>query len=550
MAAALALAAWLRLPGLAQRPMHGDEAIHAIRCEDLWETGRFEYDPADYHGPTLYYCTLPIRGLYSAASFAQTSESLYRLVPAVFGLLMIPLLGLLRCGLGRAGITAAALLLAVSPAMVFYSRYYIQEMLLACFTLAAIGCGWRFAATRGAGWAAACGAAVGLMHATKETCVLSFAAAAGALAVVAILRQARQRSLALRSDAPPVMPPAARRGRCFGALVGVAAAVLVSIACYSVFFTYGRGPLDSLLALGRYLERSGGAGLHEHPWHWYLARLAYTHYRDAPAFSEALILLLGALGLCAAFTRGADAMPPPSESPCAGAAQNERALAGDFRGFLAIYALALTLAYSAIPYKTPWCAVQFLLPTILLAGLAVDRAAARVRPLGLRLLLGALLAGGVADLAAQSEAATSPRMAADHRNPYVYAHPVRGVVRLGRYVQRLAEASAAGAATRVNVIMDDAWPLPWYLRGLSAVGYWETIPSAERGLSAHGGIAAPVVIATTQNEPALDARLGAAYHKSYYGLRPDVVCVVYVEESLRREFVRRQAPPANGEDAP
>ena len=49
----------LRLPLLSERPMHGDEAVNAIKYSQLLETGVFEYDPTEYHGPTLYYLTLP-----------------------------------------------------------------------------------------------------------------------------------------------------------------------------------------------------------------------------------------------------------------------------------------------------------------------------------------------------------------------------------------------------------------------------------------------------------------------------------------------------------
>ena len=52
------LAGALRFPALAARPMHADEAIHADKLGTLLEGGGYAYDPADYHGPTLYYLTL------------------------------------------------------------------------------------------------------------------------------------------------------------------------------------------------------------------------------------------------------------------------------------------------------------------------------------------------------------------------------------------------------------------------------------------------------------------------------------------------------------
>ncbi|MCB0293433.1 MAG: hypothetical protein KDH97_24480, partial [Calditrichaeota bacterium] len=54
----LALALLLRLPGLERRPMHTDEAVHAVKFGALLEEGFYEYDPFEYHGPTLNYFTL------------------------------------------------------------------------------------------------------------------------------------------------------------------------------------------------------------------------------------------------------------------------------------------------------------------------------------------------------------------------------------------------------------------------------------------------------------------------------------------------------------
>ena len=179
MLAILALAAAFRLPRLAQRPMHADEANQAVKAGRLYETGKYEYDTTDHHGPSLYWLTLPSLAMSGAKDLAGSQEVAYRIVPVIFGLGLIPLLLLLADGLGRPAVVAAALLTAISPAMVFYSRYYIQETLLVFFTLAALGCGWRYVRTRRLAWILAAGAAVGMMHATKETWILSAAAAVG-----------------------------------------------------------------------------------------------------------------------------------------------------------------------------------------------------------------------------------------------------------------------------------------------------------------------------------------------------------------------------------
>ncbi|MCU0981105.1 MAG: glycosyltransferase family 39 protein [Pirellulaceae bacterium] len=172
-AAALAI----RLPRLDQRPMHGDEANQAVKAGVLLEAGQYQYDPQEHHGPSLYWLTLPSLWLHGRETFAQTTETDYRIVPVVFGVGLIVLLWFLADGLGRGPAVLAGLFTAISPALVFYSRYYIQETLLVFFTLAALAAGWRYARDRTITWAVLCGTAVGMMHATKETWVLAAAAA-------------------------------------------------------------------------------------------------------------------------------------------------------------------------------------------------------------------------------------------------------------------------------------------------------------------------------------------------------------------------------------
>ena len=75
----------------------------------------------------------------------------------------------------------------LSPAMVYYSRYYVQEMLLVFFTFSTIACAWRYAVKPRALWAVLTGLSVGLMHATKETCVIHLAAMFLAAVIVGLL---------------------------------------------------------------------------------------------------------------------------------------------------------------------------------------------------------------------------------------------------------------------------------------------------------------------------------------------------------------------------
>src|SRR5690606_27742695 len=121
----------------------------------------------------------------SGTADLQASEMWqYRLVPALFGLLLIPLTLLFGRWLGPGPALWAAAFTAISHAMVFYSGYYVQEMLFVFFALLLIYCWLRYLERPALTWAIGTGLAAGLLHATKETCVLVFAALGLATAFV------------------------------------------------------------------------------------------------------------------------------------------------------------------------------------------------------------------------------------------------------------------------------------------------------------------------------------------------------------------------------
>ena len=145
MALVVAVAAVFRLPDLGNRPMHCDEAVHGIKFGRLLEHGDYRYDPDEYHGPTLNYFTLLVARCVSVSRLTEVTEIHLRIVTALFGTALVAATALLTIGIGRGAALLAACLVAVSPSLVFYSRYYIQETLLVFFTTVALGALWHAA---------------------------------------------------------------------------------------------------------------------------------------------------------------------------------------------------------------------------------------------------------------------------------------------------------------------------------------------------------------------------------------------------------------------
>jgi uncharacterized protein (TIGR03663 family) len=503
-AIALAVGLTLRFARLDVRPMHHDEANQAVKFGTLLETGEYRYDAHDHHGPTLYYLTLPSAKLRGQATFASLDEWTLRGVTVLFGAATILLLPLLSHGVGRTAATAAAILLALSPAMVFYSRMFIQESLFTCFTLAFVIAVGRVAVDAGLRWAAVAGAAAGLAIATKETSVIVLPVAVVACAFA---------WWSLGPDRPRILP--AGRRWVTPIIVGLAGALVVAALFYSSFFTAPAAVLDPLRGANTYLDRGLGASEHVHPWHFYLGLLTY-YSSGGLTWSEGLVLALAIVGVSTAWKR-------------------------DFwTRYLACNALLATFIFSAIPYKTPWNVMPFYAAVIVVAGIGfsslvhwtslVHATTSRV----LRAVIVALFVVASVHLGRQAWRA-SVTYASDPRNPYVYSQTVPDAVRMAARIRALAALHPDGSRMLVSVVANphEQWPLPWYLRTMPHVGYW-TAPGDALALNA------PVVVASMDHAAAVEAALGDRYVSEFYGLRPEVLLTLFVERGLWDRFLARQ----------
>jgi uncharacterized protein (TIGR03663 family) len=515
--APILLAAALRFPDLASRPMHADEAIHADKLGTLLEGGGYAYDPSEYHGPTLYYLTLFPAWLRGEHRYLEIDEVTLRCVPAALGVALVAAHLAARGFLGTAGAVFAALLCALSPAMVFFSRYFIHEIPLVFWSFGALVAAGRYLRAPGVAPALLAGVCAGLMVATKETALLALGCMLLALALTRFVDRRR-------GERPS--PTGAVTGP--HVLAALLAAALTSSAFFSSFLTHPEGVVDAVRAYGFYLDRAQGAAWHVHPWSYYLRLLIHVPSRGTPFWTEGLILVLAVVGSAAGFV----AKGVPGADPMT-------------LRFLGFYTLLMLVAYSAIPYKTPWCLLGFLHGMILLAGAGAVLLARALRGVAPRALVGLLLSAAGAHLGWQAFSG-SFRFAADPRNPYVYAHTSTDVFEIVSRLKDLARAHPDGSALPVQIISrENLWPLPFYLRGLSRVAWWTGVSESAPN--------APVILVTPDMEPALvrklydlpppgQRELYVSMFERPVELRPGVELRGYAAYSLV-EGLRRLDPP-------
>ena len=512
------IAAVLRLYDLNLVPLHHDEGVNGNFLVRLVREGVYKYDPENYHGPTLYY----FAGLFpwiARILFGKSAEETYglttvsiRLVPAFFGLATIVLIFLLRRRLGTVATLTAALLLALSPGAVYLSRYFIHEMQFVFFTLGIVVALVYFYDTRSAAYLILASASAALLFATKETAMISVGVLAIAFGVTRLyLRLRAGPNAPARSRARPARGTFGKLVDEFGGPVVIvvfsALAVIVFVtlyvAFYSSFFRNPQGINDSLKTFAVWTKT--GTVAHVHPLQTYIGWLLQQ---------ESPLLFLGCVG-------GGLTVLRPKNS---------------FALFSALWAFGLLAAYSLIPYKTPWLLLNFIVPLALVAGYAVqaiyelDKRQLRLTGVILVLVVG-IATYQTIDLNFFNYDND------DTYYVYVYAHTKRDTLNLVNEIRRIAR-DEHGAETGISILSPDYWPLPWYLRNYTRVGYYGRLaPSTE-----------PIIIANANQKEEIEANFGELYQQVASGeydggfeLRPGVRLLLY---QRRKGFSRPSQPPS------
>jgi uncharacterized protein (TIGR03663 family) len=501
----LLAAAALRFYALELKPLHHDEGVNGFFLTNLLRQGVYHYDPSNYHGPTLYYLTLPSVALFGLTTFA------IRAVTAAFGVATVWLVLALRRRVGAVGALAAAALVAVSPACVFYSRYFIHESLFVFFTLGIVVAALRFHETGAATYLLLASASAAMLFATKETAFISVGTLALAWLVAQVwagwaggVRDARGRKREAREEDGLANFTAGGLAPLYVALAVVLFA-FIWVLFYSSFFTNWKGVFwDSFQAFDLW-KKTGMSEFHSKP---------FGTYADWLWQEEAPILVLAVAGTIVALLER----------------RKNR-----FAVFASAWAFGLLVAYSLISYKTPWLVLSFVVPLAVAGGYGVQKLydwgrADRWRrggPVAALVVAAAALAVGT-----YQTIVLNFREYDNDSYPYVYSHTQRQALELVKEVER----AAARAGTRepgVVIASPEYWPLPWYFRDDPHAGYVGSVATYYDPKSTL------MVIARKSTNPQEDQYqkirpvLAADYAEAgTYPLRPGVTLVLFERRDI------------------
>lgn len=466
-AAILATSALLCFYDLALKPLHHDEGVNGNFLLRLLREGYYHYDPANYHGPTLYYFALLV------VRVTGLSDASVRIITGLFGVATVALVLGMRRLIGKREALAAAALVALSPGAVFYSRYFIHEILFVFFTLVVALCAWQAWQRRDPLYIPVGAIAAAFLFATKETALVSCVVLALAVGTQALWVRLR--------GFKPDPPPQPRPGLARYALIGAAGFAAVFVLLYSSFFTNAKGIHDALSSLSIWTKT--GFSMEFYPKYAYLT---WMWREEWPLLVTAIVG-----GAVALWIRPAG-----------------------FAAFAAIWAAGQFAVYTLIPYKEPWLALNFTIPAAIAAGSGAVRLWERRRWLW---LVGAALAGVLVFETIQLNFVHYD----DNDEPYVYMHTTREVKLLMYDIDAAAARLGKGYATDIAILSPEYWPLPWYLRDYTRVGYWGHLVDTS----------APIVICSKEQAWDLKDRLGPAYQfVRFYDLRPAVTLALFTRK--------------------
>jgi uncharacterized protein (TIGR03663 family) len=521
--ALLALAAvGTRFWALGDRPFHHDESIHAYQSWSLSRGGEWRYDPA-YHGPFLYYVNALVYKLFGA------TDTTARLMPAVFGLLLIAAAWPLRRWIGSRAAAAYAVFVLASGHFVYFSRFIREDLYSLVFTLATILAFQRFLETDRAAWLTGSAVAFALAGVTKENAYMT-----GVLFVVwgvwSLVERASRRGGPRPGVAPAVEDTAAWvRAR----FVPIVAAGLVFLSIWALMYTaFGKYPADWLAipkAITYWMGQHSIARI-PGPWWYYFPQLAYyeTAILLAAAFAFRPVewkgdpflrtVLVGApltLGYLVARTWAAPLRAHALYWLLAIAAVTVYValfrLAGPeehrltpFVRFVAYWAVGSLAIYGWAREKVPWLTVHPLLPLTILAAIGFTRVWERRGEAWARAALAVGTALFVVNtsgayLAAFRYGAHDLEREPKHAEMLAYVQTTKDLVRSLSAVARAQPRVAPGAPV-VTVAGEGVWPLSWYLRDVG-VTWAQRIEQAST----------PVIVADWDPEGGLEKQLAPSY---------------------------------------
>ena len=430
--AVMVFVVFTRFWDLGTRALHHDESMHARFAWDIYRSFDYRYNPV-LHGPFQFYFTAFMFFLFGV------SDAVARFGPALFGVLSVLLVYPLKPYLGRGGMVLAAVLMAISPPLLYFSRFARNDIYVVAWTILILLAlfGWLHTRQRGYIYLGASAAALSL--ATKENTYITLALVA-IFIVVRILQEQFTPGLAGRLPSHESVKSAlADLWRDRGLLIaGIVTFLLVFVTLYTAFYTHPQDFASGVVkALEYWLAQQDVSRGNQPIWYYFM---------QVPLY-ELIVAVFAIPALWHLARRGN---------------LTDR--------FLCFWFVGAVLLYSIAGERMPWLVLHLSLPGILLVSRFLGKKFAE--PNGLRrhrIALTLFLLIGVYALH------TGLPLAFAHgdtpRDLLVYVQTTPDVPYVAAQIEQMSRKLTTNTEIVGIIDNENSWPFAWYLRDYTNVGY-------------------------------------------------------------------------------
>ena len=458
------IAVALRFIFLGWKPPHFDESINGWFVMQVWDKGYYNYDPNNFHGP-LYFYYLQLFELL----FGRSVE----VMRAATGLLSLGCIFLVLAHRRFVGKVAywAAIFITISPAFVFYSRYAIHETL---FILAQLLFSYGFWSWReNRNWIAygQMVLSILILATTKETFFIFLGTWAIAISVLSTV----QRLLKHPVDKPSKVTLS--KAEIYRMVQVSLLAVLILYGLFSNLFADPKAFKEFFDAFAIWSKTGSGKSGHEKPFVYWI----YILGRYEWPILLALVLT-------------------PFVTLCKGNSQ--------LRVF-ALIGFGTWLAYSIIPYKTPWLVMGILWPLAFVIGWTLEKIREKFPSKVLLAIVALVLVSPIVQTLRLNFVEYT-----NDKEPYVYVQSTKDIKVLMDLVNLQIARSPADFNMRLEVMTDEGWPFPWIFGRFPNLHFMPFANVEDERVRT-----ADVILYDSKNSVAIEEKLQSKYYRLPLQLR-------------------------------
>jgi uncharacterized protein (TIGR03663 family) len=423
----LLIGSFLRLYKLDNRPAHFDEGGgHAIGSRALMERGEYIYNP-DFHGPFLYHITALFFFLFGM------SDITLRITQAIFGIATIAVLWFLKDHVKKETMLVLSLLIALSPSLVYYSRFAVHDSYFVFFTMACLVFLYLYSKTKESRYIYLFSACLAFLFTTKENAYITVAAMVAYFGLEFLIE-----FFNTKGSISKILKKNTYLNWIKDNKKEIFISFVIFLSIFSIFYTsFFRYPQNFVTAI-------------KEPFiHWFTKTRTqhgffqpYSFYLRILEEYDTTIFIFGLLGiLLPVFVRN------------------------HYTKFASFFSAFNLVVYLLMPYKEPNNVVHIVMPLAVSGAVFIEYVNDKIKKYVILLLI--LLSFYSLYVTWQ----TSFVKYADENNYLVYVQTVDDVKPLLKLVERITKERGKNISIVVN-IPETEYPLSWYFRDYAKVSYF------------------------------------------------------------------------------